>query len=71
MTQLCGQKNEVGFKCQRSLLQLPMKPASLGIEACCVFETILDRIIKEQKKAPSKFAWRFFLLCVIEKCLSD
>ena len=30
-------KNEVGFKCQRSLLQVPMKPASLGIEACFIF----------------------------------
>ena len=25
--------------CQRSLLQVPMKLASLGIEACFVFET--------------------------------
>ena len=32
-------KNEVGFMCQRSLLQVPMKLASLGIEACFVFET--------------------------------
>jgi len=32
-----GVKNEVGFKCQRSLLQVPMKPASLGIEAGFIF----------------------------------
>ncbi len=30
-------KNEVGFKCQRSLLQVPMKLASLGIEAGFIF----------------------------------
>ena len=30
-------KNEVGFKCQRSLLQVAMKPASLGIEAGFIF----------------------------------
>ena len=47
MTQLCGQKNEVGFKCQRSLLQVPMKPASLGIEACCVFETLFSSNIRQ------------------------
>ena len=30
-------KNEVGFKCQRSRLQVPMKLASLGIEASFIF----------------------------------
>ncbi len=29
--------------CQRSLLQVPMKLASLGIEACFVFETYFLR----------------------------
>ena len=31
------QKNEACFKCQRSLLQVPMKLASLGIEAIFIF----------------------------------
>ena len=34
-------KNEVGFKCQRSLLQVPMKLASLGIEAGFIFLMVL------------------------------
>ncbi len=32
-----GVKNEVGFKCQRSLLQVPMKPASMPNEAGFIF----------------------------------
>ena len=31
------QKNEVGFDGQRSLLHLPTKPASFGIEAYFIF----------------------------------
>ena len=34
-------KNEVGFKCQRSRLQVPMKLASLGIEAGFIFLMVL------------------------------
>lgn len=54
MTQLCGQKNEVGFKCQRSLLRWASKPVAFLRQ---YFHQILDTHYKGTKKeAPSKFA---------------
>ena len=32
--------NEVSFKCQRSLLQVPTKPASFAIETIFIFQPI-------------------------------